>query len=326
MKQAFVPKRFRADTLDIIKIANAIIELYQAQGYGLTLRQLFYQFVARDLFPDSWIDEAYNRKNKLDPYTKNTTKNYKRLGNIINDGRMAGEIDWDAISDRTRSLKGRPSWEDSNEIVGMAAKAFRFDKWRNQPIQPYVFVEKEALVEVVGDVCNQYGVSYLACKGYLSLSMMKEAVDRFAQYLDHGCEVHVLYLGDHDPSGVDMTRDIQHRLGLFLGDTEGLTVKRLALNYDQIQDYNPPPNPAKRSDSRFKDYIRKYGPQCWELDALEPLVLYQLIENNILWLRDDYLWDELEEEEAYHKSLLVKADENWEAVAKFLSKQNGKVK
>lgn len=326
MKEIIVKKRFRADTLDIIRKANAIIALYQEQGYSLTLRQLYYQFIARDMFPESWIDEAYNRKNKLAPNTKNTQKNYKRLGTIINDGRMGGEIDWDAISDRTRSLKGLSSWEDSNEIMGMVAKAFRFDKWRNQPIQVQVWVEKDALAEVVGNVCNQYGVHYLACRGYVSQSQMYTAAGLFAHYLDMGCEVYILYLGDHDPSGVDMTRDIRNRLGLFLGDNEGLTVERLALNYDQIRDYNPPPNPAKKSDSRFRDYISKYGRECWELDALEPSVLYRLIERNILMLRDDDLWDELEEEEAYHKGLLVKANENWEAVADFLIKQNGKLK
>ena len=84
-KICYLPRNFRPDTLEIIAKANVVIVDYQQQGFKLTLRQLYYQFIARDLFPESWIDEEYNRKNGLPPDTKNTMKNYKHLGDIIND-------------------------------------------------------------------------------------------------------------------------------------------------------------------------------------------------------------------------------------------------
>jgi len=99
----------------------------------------------------------------------------------------------------------------------------------------------------------------------------------------------VFHLGDHDPSGIDMTRDNRDRLSLFAG--VDITVVRLALNMEQIERYRPPPNPAKVTDSRFEAYQREYGDESWELDALNPEVIHNLIENNVQCIRDEKLWD-----------------------------------
>ena len=100
----------------------------------------------------------------------------------------------------------------------------------------------------------------------------------------------ILHLGDHDPSGIDMTRDNAERLAdVFGGDVE---LKRIALNMDQIDEYAPPPNPAKVTDSRFEQYLLMYGAESWELDALEPSVINELIVNEVALLRDDELFDE----------------------------------
>jgi hypothetical protein len=87
--------------------------------------------------------------------------------------------------------------------------------------------------------------------------------------------VTVFYLGDHDPSGEDMVRDITERLKEF--GVKRLTVEKLALTMAQIRRFNPPPNPAKLSDSRAKAYIAKYGQQSWEVDALPPRELQRII-------------------------------------------------
>jgi hypothetical protein len=299
-KEQFLTKRLRTDTLAIIEQANAIIDTYEAQGYQLTLRQLYYQFVARDLI-------------------ENTERSYKRLGGIINDGRLAGLIDWDAIEDRTRNLQGISHWRDPSQMINSAYQSFRMDKWANQPNRVEVWVEKDALVGVLERVCNRHDVDYFACRGYVSQSEMYTAAKRIERYLDKNQEVTILHLGDHDPSGIDMTRDIIDRLELFMG---GLDVDRLALNWEQIEVYNPPPNPAKTTDSRFNGYSTEYGDESWELDALEPAVIDDLIEQHILALRDDNLWAEAVAEEKHHRNLLLKAYLRWDKVAKFL--QNGR--
>jgi hypothetical protein len=86
--------------------------------------------------------------------------------------------------------------------------------------------------------------------------------------LEAGQDVVVLHLGDHDPSGLDMTRDLRDRLSLY--SRAAVDVQRVALNMDQVGVFNPPPNFAKESDKRFEAYRRQYGDQCWELDALPP--------------------------------------------------------
>ena len=169
---AYVTKAFRPDTVAIIQKANTVIVDYQRQGFKLTLRQLYYQFIARDLLPDSWIDAEYNRKNGLPPDTKNTMKNYKHLGDIINDGRLAGLIDWNAIEDRTRNLQTHSSWSSPHAIIRACADQYAVDLWAEQENYVEVWIEKEALVGVIEGICTELQVPFFACKGYTSQSEM----------------------------------------------------------------------------------------------------------------------------------------------------------
>lgn len=299
MKQQFQEFNFRADTLRQIEVANQIIREYLAQGYRLTLRQIYYQHVARGLI-------------------ENSEKSYKRMGELLNNGRLAGLIDWSAIEDRTRNLRGTFHLDNPEEAIRDAYEQFRLDKWEPQPNRCEVWVEKDALAGVVSRVCGRNDIDYFACRGYVSQSEMYDAARRIARYIHKGQAVTILHLGDHDPSGKDMTRDIIDRLEMFL---EGMNaeVNRLALNWEQIELYNPPPNPAKTTDSRFQAYEEEFGNESWELDALEPSVIDQLIEKNILALRDETLWTEKVEEEEEHRRLLLEASDRWEEVVTFLN-------
>ena len=108
----------------------------------------------------------------------------------------------------------------------------------------------------------------------------------------------MLHFGDHDPSGIDMTRDNNDRLSMFAGYRGAPTVIRVALNMDQMDEYNPPPNPAKVTDSRFEGYLREYGDECWELDALEPSVIDELIRQYVGAYIDPALWAKKESQVA----------------------------
>lgn len=271
MRIAYENKRFGKESLAIIYEANEIIEDYQNQGFTLTLRQLYYQFVSKDLLP-------------------NTVQSYKRLGSIINDARMSGLISWEAIEDRTRNLRRLAHWNEPTDILEAAASQYRIDRWDNQMYRPEVWIEKDALVGVIQRVCDKYRVPYFACRGYNSQSEQWAAGMRLKHSLERGQIPVILHLGDHDPSGIDMTRDNADRLSLFAGDD--VDVERLALNMDQVRKYNPPPNPAKMTDSRYEGYIEKFGGSSWELDALSPTVIEKLIEEAIRSRLDDDLWEE----------------------------------
>lgn len=284
-KILYIEKNFSKSSTAIIEQANDIIEEYEEQGYDLTLRQLYYQFVSRDILANKQTE-------------------YKRLGSIINDARLAGMIDWDTIEDRTRSINRNPHWDGPRDVVESCVHYFQIDKWANQEHRVEVWIEKDALLGVIEKVCGSMDVTYFSCRGYTSQSAMWRAGRRFEQYAEAGQEPIIIHLGDHDPSGIDMTRDIDDRLATFMG---GLQVKRVALTMDQIEEYDPPPNPAKLTDSRAKGYVDRFGYNSWELDALEPRVMEELIRDTIMEFRDEEKWNESVELEEEHKQALADA-------------------
>lgn len=295
--------KFKAATLARIDQANTIIAEYQAQGYDLTLRQLFYQFVSRDLLP-------------------NNDREYSKLGDVIANARMAGLIDWEAIVDRTRFIRENSHWFGPDAIVRTCSRQFQVDKWADQPTYIEVFVEKDALIGVLERVCKENDVPYLACRGYASASeIWRAGHERLLPKMQADKQVTILYLGDHDPSGIDMTRDIRERLNVFTARSNSplqVEVERLALNMDQVELYNPPPNPTKLTDSRAEWYIDQYGESCWELDALDPVVISDLIRNAIESRRDDAVWNaSIARETAARASLAAVADQ-WGSLMSFL--------
>jgi hypothetical protein len=295
--ETFERLNFRPKTLALIEQANTIIGEYQARGFVLTLRQLFYQFVARGL-----ID---NRQSE-----------YKRLGSVIRNARRAGVIDWDAIEDRTRFVHRSPTWASPAEIISAGANQYREDVWRMQALRPQVWVEKDAVIGVVEGVCHELRVPYFACRGNVSESEIHAAGKRFAAQISASQTPIVLHFGDHDPNGIDMTRDIRDRLALFAG--RSVDVRRLALNMDQIERYRPPPNPAKETDTRFAGYSKQYGESSWELDALDPTVVAEVIRVEVQSLIDVEAWDSALAEETENRALLDKASDNWTLVESFL--------
>lgn len=286
MLMQYIPKKFNEKALLQIEQANTIIEEYRAEGDDLTLRQLYYQFVARGLL-------------------ENIPINYKKLGVVINDARLAGLVSWEAIVDRTRNLQTRSRWDGPKDIVAACSQSFHMDHWANQENRVEVWIEKDALIGVIANVCHQLDVPYFSCRGYTSQSEMWSAGQRFAEYIENGQTPTIIHLGDHDPSGVDMTRDIQDRLEMF-NDNIPIAVKRVALNMDQVHHYNPPPNPAKITDKRAVKYIKRYGEKSWELDALEPRVLRELVQRHVLSFRDDDLLENIIKKEDKHKKTLLK--------------------
>jgi hypothetical protein len=274
---------FRPATIAMIKQANVIIAEYAAQGFDLTLRQLYYQFVSRDIIP-------------------NTQKSYKNLGSVVNDARLAGLIDWDTIVDRTRELRTLSHFDDPSDIVSACSEQFNIDKWAGQKYRPEVWIEKDALVGVFERICRELDVPLFSCRGYTSQSEMWAGAQRLLWHMKAGQKPAIFHFGDHDPSGKDMSRDITDRLELFTG--KSLRFERLALNMDQVEEYGPPPNPAKITDSRANAYIAEFGGESWELDALEPTVLAALVREAIEGVTDKRLMEDAHAEQERHRETL----------------------
>jgi hypothetical protein len=264
------PIKFREETLRLIAQASSICAEYEAKGRPLTLRGLYYQHVARGLI-------------------ENTDRSYNRLKGVVTDGRMAGLISWTAIEDLGRQLMGHTTWESPGEALDEAKRRYRRNKWADQETYPEVWVEKQALEGVIGTICSELEVDYYSCKGYNSMTEQWNAGMRFAQRVRDGQRPVVFHLGDHDPSGLHMTVDNRERLSVFAGVP--IMVVRLALNRDQIDQYNPPPNPGKETDSRFATYAAEHGDMSWELDALDPPTIHDIIRDAIDRIRDEDAWE-----------------------------------
>ena len=293
---AYIRKRFQNESLLRIARANEIVEEYALQGFDLTLRQLYYQFVAR-----GWL--------------ANSQAEYNKLGKNLSDARLSGRVDWEAIVDRTRHIRENNHWNSPEDLIRACARQFKYDKWADQLVRCEVWIEKDALIGVLDTVCPRLDVAYFSCRGYVSQSAMWRAGQRCIEHATAGQSTIIFHLGDHDPSGLDMTRDIRERLTLYCEVESSLAVpeiRRIALNMDQVRAHNPPPNPAKMSDARASDYVAEYGDESWELDALDPATLSRLVTDAVMAERDDELWEIAVEREAEARRQIGRIADRWE--------------
>jgi hypothetical protein len=269
MKIAFRDARLSAASKARLALINGIIEEYQSQGYRLTLRQLYYQLVSRVVIP-------------------NKGKEYDKLSVLLREGRMCGIVDWDAIEDRLRRPSSPASFNSPQEILDAAIAQYQLPRQEGQDTYLEVWVEKDALSGVLGRVTRKYHVPILVNRGYSSASAMFDSYQRFENAYNNDQSIKIIYLGDYDPSGIDMIRDVEGRTREFIEGQHGdgyafdFEILPVALTRAQIKQYNPPPNPAKMTDSRAAGFVREHGTQSWEVDALRPEVLNGILEAAIL--------------------------------------------
>lgn len=288
--QQFRETNIGQDRLDRIDQIIEIVNDYPNQK--LTARQVYYQFVSR-----GWLE--------------NNVKNYKNLTVLLTDARYAGLVDWEAIEDRNREPSTPSDWPNIEELVESALQAFRLPRWKGQDYHLELWVEKAALAGILSPIARRFHITLMVNKGYSSASAMKDAAERMMaacdEENDEGTQKTpvLLYLGDHDPSGKDMVRDIDARLTEF--GVQDLEVKNIALTTAQVRKYNPPPNPAKLTDSRAKAYIDEFGTSSWELDALPPPALVQVVESSIRQYINQDLMDAMIAEEKSERELLKNA-------------------
>jgi hypothetical protein len=268
MKQKFREIKFHKKNLILLEKIREILQEYQEQGIKVTLRQLYYQLVSRDIIP-------------------NQVKEYSKLSGLLTDARYNGNIDWDAIEDRVRIPNIPSTFKDVNHLIKIARDSYQLDRWKNQKYHVEIWTEKDAISSVIQPLTNEYQVTLCVNRGYSSASAMFESARRLRSKVVKECEEWngrtciILYLGDYDPSGLDMVRDIRERISEFT-EMSDFKIIPIALTREQINQYKPPPNPAKIKDPRAKWFIENYGNTSWEVDALRPEVLQKLIEKSIL--------------------------------------------
>ena len=280
MKESFpVNYRLTKNNLEMLDIVNGILDELQAQGYTLTLRQLYYQLVAKGIIP--------NRQSE-----------YSKLSTLLVKGRMCGVVDWNAIEDRVRRPQ-LPYWVfDVEMAIDDTIKSYRLNRQSGQQHYIEVWCEKDALSGILSRVTSHYHIRLMINRGYSSASAMYRAYKRFLMYQEDLKDLVILYLGDHDPSGLDMIRDVDDRLRTF-----GVLVDvvHIALTMEQIEKYNPPPNPTKITDPRAEWYLNEYGNTSWEVDALSPQILTELLKKEINYYVDEDMFNDVIKQEEEDK-------------------------
>jgi hypothetical protein len=250
------------------QLVEAALEVFEQYDTAITLRQLYYRLVARLLIP-------------------NTINSYKRLSRILVKAREQGDVPSNCLEDRSRRILGRgdtgyDSAEDylKQKLSGLqdSWKGFTMTMWDNQPVYLLISLEKDALSRLVSRVGNRYSIRTFPTRGYPSYSYV-QTMANYMQTRLGGKPTIVLYFGDFDPSGVDIERDLEDRLGRY-GATE-FKVKRIALTADQIKQHSLPPMPVKRSDARAESFMAEHGDKSVELDALDPNLLQDTVEHAI---------------------------------------------
>ena len=265
-------------------IRNVNIVLAQYEG-RLSLRQIYYRLVSMLVI-------------------KNNINEYKGLSRHLVKARENGRVDWRRIEDRSRRATGRdwsrteaPDPEDYvrerlQDAIEEASEPFK--AWMDQPERVEVWIEKDALSVLASKVAEKYNVTVCPSKGYSSFTYIVEAVQRINKY---DAPVTILYFGDYDPSGMDITRDMTSRLYRY-GAKNLAEVERICLSREQIDEHDLPPFPAKKSDVRYQQFVAETGSDdAVELDALEPPVLEAYIQSAILDHIDKDIWNDIREQE-----------------------------
>lgn len=224
-----------------------------------------------------------------------TRNAYNELDKKLVKARKLGKISWSSLSDRSRyTLEPEISDLSPEEAIAKlledAPKKAGINPWNKMKTYIEVWLEKDALVGFVKPITSKYFVVLAPHRGYSSWSYINDGIERLKEAENSGKRTVVLTLGDHDPSGLDIERHLKEAIKEFGLETE---VERIALTYAQVDRYNLPASPLKKADPRAKSYRKIYGNETWELDALDPMALQQIIENEIQNYIDIGRWGEI---------------------------------
>lgn len=205
-------RNWEADKNNLCYNIVEIVKDYIKQGYRLTLRQLYYQLVTKNYIPNH--DTAY-----------------KKISSLKDDLCYSGKMDWDAIEDRGRVPYLPYAVDGVDDAIKDTIDTYRLDRQKTQDVCVELWSEKDAISGILKRVTNKYHIKLCINKGYTSSSAVYSAYNRFAEKINAGQKVIVLYFGDHDPSGLDMVRDIEDRLLFMLS-------KGKAISLDDAQKYH----------------------------------------------------------------------------------------
>jgi hypothetical protein len=277
------------------------------QERPMTLRQLYYRPVSAGVLANAQAE-------------------YKRLGGVMTRVRESGEVPRTWIVDHVRSTLKPSSWTGLADFAETVREAYRKDFWAGLDHHVEVFVEKDAVAGTIQPVTEEYDIRLRVCRGYSSISFAGEIADLWAQVEK---PIFAYYLGDFDPSGFDLERDLWEKLerysGRFVWTAGGCSFRermayateenvcwaRLAVTPEDFADFGLVCLPVKHADRRARTFVRAHGAACAEVDALPPRELRRRVQEAIDAHIDRERWARLQHTEQLEQETLQKVVNGW---------------
>jgi len=273
------PKKARTPQARTQVLWDAIAEV--AADYDrMSIRQLYYQLVARQV-----IDK--------------TEAAYKRVCDASAQMRIAGALPYQTVADGSRTRRDVWSHGGLGEALADAHDLYRRNYWIDQPWHVEVWCEKDALTGAIAPVSDRYGVTYVATRGFPSMTLRYESAMVLVKTRKPAA---ILYFGDHDASGQRISDNLEAELRHHGAD---VVVQRIALNPDQVSQWSLPTRPGKQTDSRQAGFTERFGDASVELDALPPDVLTDLVEQAIFAYIEPDRWHRARTVESLERETLA---------------------
>lgn len=280
------PKKYRKPNERTLLLWDAILQVMDEYD-RMSVRQLFYQMVSRG-------------------YVDKTEQAYKRVADASVQMRLAGRLPYRKIVDGHRERRKTFAHNGLSQALEAAADLYRRNYWINQPRHIEVWSEKDALSGIIHPICDEFGVTYVASRGFPSLTIRYQSAQDFKRL---GKPVTIFYFGDHDASGRKISDNLEEELRQHGAD---VTVLRMALEPQQIYQYRLPTRPGKKTDTRHAAFAKEFGDASVELDAMPPDVLADIVRRSILLAIDVDEWERVEEvEEMERVTMRSLAEANW---------------
>jgi hypothetical protein len=234
-----------------------------------------------------------------------STREMAKVYRLLKIARERGDIPWEWIVDETRAIERVSTWSDPAAFARCVARSYRRDFWDQQPHRVQVWSEKGTIRGVLAPVLDEYAVGFLPVHGFSSATTTHDIAEDY-----DGRPLHVLYVGDYDPSGIFMSEeDLPKRFAEYGG--YHIVLRRISLTRAQVRGLPSFPAADKRKDPRYRWFVENHGNQCWEIDAMDPNDLRDCVESEIEALIEPEAWERCEVVNAAEQESLKTILENW---------------
>ena len=249
--------RLRRTRDDIAAIKEAIKRIL-ADDHPQSVRQLFYQLVARQVI-------------------EKTEKDYQHVViRLLTEMRLSGAVPFSWIVNSSRITHETQTFDSIADAVADTARFYRRSALRESDVYIEIWIEKEALAGIVYGAASDYDVPVIVSKGMPSLTQLHGSFQNIYRAAESGKESFLYQFGDHDPTGALIPKVIEDRIRWFCerNDCPMPTVERYALTQGQIEEYDLPTRPTKRDGN---PHAANFVGNSVELDALPSRVLRELV-------------------------------------------------